>query len=216
MITNVLFDLDGTLTDPALGITNSVMHALATFGIEVSDRTSLYKFIGPPLLESFHNYYGFDEAQSRLAMKRYREYFAPKGIFENKVYDGVVAMLQQLCANGKRCYLATSKPEVYAKQIIEHFALAPYFTFCGGSDFEETRVKKAAVISYVLESCGLSDKIETCIMVGDREHDVIGANANGIPCIGVLYGYGAETELTKAGALYLAKTPAAVAKIILG
>lgn len=218
---NILFDLDGTLTDPALGITDSVMYALKSFGIEVIDRTSLYKFIGPPLLDSFHDFYGFDAEKSRLAMKKYREYYSPDstvtktpGIFENTVYEGLVPLLERLRAAGKKLFVATSKPEVYAKQILDHFDLARYFDFCGGSDIEETRVKKADIISYVLETCGLQK--EHCIMVGDREHDVIGAKANDIPCVGVLYGYGNEEELTKAGATYVAKTPADVGKLILG
>jgi phosphoglycolate phosphatase len=270
---HVLFDLDGTLTDPALGITNSVMYALKSFGIEVTDRTSLYKFIGPPLLDSFHDFYGFDAEKSRLAMKKYREYYVGEanvresihaghatndaeaksageatgasratsageatgagratsiaeatdasrvpdnipGIFQNTVYEGLVPLLERLRASGRKLYVATSKPEVYAKQILDHFDLSRYFEFCGGSDIEETRVKKAEIISYVIETCGLQKA--SCIMVGDREHDVIGAKANDIPCIGVLYGFGSEAELTKAGASYLAKTPADVGKVILG
>jgi phosphoglycolate phosphatase len=236
-LTHILFDLDGTLTDPALGITNSIMYALKSFGIDVADRTTLYKFIGPPLLDSFHNFYGFDAEKARLAMKKYREYYAGEmtnadeatnngckadnvtvsatlpGIFENSVYEGLVPLLERLCVAGRKLYVATSKPEVYAKQILDHFDLSRYFEFCGGSDMEETRVKKAEIIAYVMETCGLQK--ESCIMVGDREHDVIGAKANGIPCIGVLYGYGSETELTAAGASYLAKTPADVGKVIL-
>jgi len=205
---NILFDLDGTLTDPALGITNSVIYALKYFGIEVEDRTSLYKFIGPPLLDSFHDFYGFDAEKSKLAMKKYREYFAPKGLFENTVYDGIVPMLESLKASGKRLYVATSKPEIYAVQILEHFDLLKYFEFCGGSDIEETRVRKADVINYVLDRNDLSGVKKECVMVGDRKHDVLGAKEIGLDCIGVLYGYGSRDELCAAGATYVVESVA--------
>lgn len=195
----LFFDLDGTLTDPALGITNSIMHALAGFGISVADRRELYPFIGPPLLESFQKFYGFSPEQAQRALTLYREYFAPTGLFENTVYDGIPEMLARLQRQGAHIVLTTSKPEVYARRILEHFELDRYFYFIGGSTLAETRVAKAEVIEYCLENCG-SPSRERVVMIGDREHDILGAKAAGVDSIGVLYGYGSREELASAGA----------------
>ncbi len=199
----ILFDLDGTLTDPGVGITNSIEYALNKCGIKVADRAELYKFIGPPLQESFENYYGFSTEKAKTAVKYYREYFRDKGIFENLVYDGIENLLKLLYDSGKKLIVATSKPEIFAKRIMEHFDLAKYFTYIAGSNMDGTRTKKAEVISYALEVCNISD-ISKAIMVGDREHDVIGANTVGLDSIGVLFGYGDYNELTAAGATYIA------------
>ena len=199
---NVLLDLDGTLTDPGLGITNSVMYALRKFNIEEKDRTKLYPFIGPPLMESFQRYYSMSPQESRLALDYYREYFSVKGLFENQVYDGCERFLSRLRDKGHSLILASSKPELYVKQILDHFHLSKYFLFIGGSDMEETRVNKKDVIAYCLRSAKLAPG--DCVMVGDRMHDVAGAKANGMKCIGVLYGYGSKPELEDAGADALA------------
>lgn len=201
----ILFDLDGTLTDPGLGITNSVWHALKKYNIAVEDREELYCFIGPPLIDSFVKYYGFTEEQAREAVGYYREYFTDKGMFENVAYDGVEELLKELKEAGKRLIVATSKPEIFAKQILIHFGLAQYFDFIAGSNLDETRVKKAEVIAYALDSCKITELSEA-VMVGDREHDVIGAKTVGIDCIGVLYGYGSREELEQAGADMIAGT----------
>ena len=148
----ILFDLDGTLTDPALGITNSVIYALKKFNITPPENEELYCFIGPPLLESFEKYYSMTKEESLLALQYYREYYAPTGMFENRVYEGMEEMLASLVKSGKKLFVATSKPEVYAKQILEHYSLAKYFTFIGGSTLDETRVNKDEVITYVLEN----------------------------------------------------------------
>lgn len=198
----VLLDLDGTLTDPGVGITNSVMYALAKFNIKETDRTKLYPFIGPPLMESFQRYYNMTPRESRQALDYYREYFSTKGLFENEVYDGCAQFLATLNAKGYSLILASSKPEIYVKQILDHFDLSKYFLFIGGSDFEETRVCKKDVIHYCLQSAKISAK--DSIMIGDRMHDVEGAKANGMKCIGVLYGYGSQKELEDAGANALA------------
>lgn len=211
---NILFDLDGTLTDPALGITNSVMHALKKYGIEVNDRSVLFKFIGPPLTDSFEKYYGFSKTQAKFAVEYYREYYKDAGIFENKVYDGIHELLAVLKSKGKTLILATSKPDVFAKRILEHFELNRYFSFISGSCLDGTRVKKDEVIQYALSSCNITDK-SSAVMVGDREHDVIGAKKCGIPCIGVLYGYGSKEELNEAGADFLAASVEDIEKIIL-
>ena len=205
----VLFDLDGTLTDPGEGITNSVAYALRQFGIENTDRTQLYKFIGPPLKESFIKYYGFSDQQAKEAVAQYRVYFAPKGLFENKVYPGVPQLLAQLRAKGYKLLLATSKPEGFAVQILEHFGLLEYFDVAAGATMDGSRVAKADVIAYALQKAGVTDRTRA-VMVGDRLHDVEGAKAQGLACIGVLYGYGDAAELTAAGAAHLAATPAEV------
>lgn len=209
----ILFDLDGTLTDPGLGITNSVMHALKKYNIEVEDRTTLYKFIGPPLTDSFENYYGFSPEESERAVVYYREYFSEKGLFENTVYPNIEQVLQTLKAQGKTLILATSKPEIYAKQILEHFHLDVYFDFVSGATMDKTRVKKPDIIAYAIEKCNLSD-LSKVIMVGDREHDIFGARACHMDSIGVLYGYGNQDELTKAGATYLAQSPQDILKFL--
>lgn len=210
----ILFDLDGTLTDPGIGITNSVMHALKKYGILVDDRRELYKFIGPPLTESFEKFYGFSSNESVKAVEYYREYFIDKGIYENSVYEGIPELLSLLKESNKTIILATSKPEVFAKRILDHFDLSRYFSFVAGSNLDETRVKKDEVIQYALESCGIIDKSKA-VMVGDREHDIIGAAKAGIQSVGVLYGYGDREELEKAGADYIAPTVAIIGKLLL-
>ena len=211
----ILFDLDGTLTDPAIGITNSVMYALKKYGIEVSDRRELYKFIGPPLSDSFENYYGFSKEEAKTAVEYYREYYRDKGIFENLVYDELEDLLKTLKNNSKILIVATSKPEVFAKQILEHFNIAKYFTYIAGSNLDGTRVKKGEVIKYALESCNIID-LSKVIMIGDRKHDIIGAKEVGISSIGVLFGYGDRNELEKAGADFIVDTVANIGEILLG
>lgn len=209
----ILFDLDGTLTDPGIGITNSVMYALEKFGIEVKERASLYKFIGPPLLDSFQNFYGFTKEESELALKYYREYFRPKGIYENHVYDGVEDLLRELKASGKKMIVATSKPEEFAVEILKHFNLYQYFDFVGGASMDEKRVKKSDVIAYALEKGDVTD-LDAVVMIGDREHDVYGAKQIGVDSIGVLYGYGDYEELKQAGADYIVERPSEILKIV--
>ena len=214
MFDTILFDLDGTLTDPGEGITNSVAYALRKYGIEVSDRSELYKFIGPPLKDSFMKYYGFDEDKAEEAIAYYREYFRDTGIFENRVYEGVEDMLRGLHANGKRIVLATSKPEEFAIRILEHFGLRKYFTVVAGASMDSSRSKKGDVIAYAISLCESFEKY-TAVMVGDREHDIIGAKENGLKSIGVLYGYGDEKELKTAGADYIVSSPIEVLSLIL-
>ncbi|WML33573.1 HAD family hydrolase [Clostridium sp. OS1-26] len=210
----ILFDLDGTLTDPAIGITNSVMYSLEKYGIKVSDRSKLYKFIGPPLWESFEKYYGFSKEEAKQAVEYYREYYKDKGIYENLVYEGLEDLLKLLKASSKTLIVATSKPEIFAKQILEHFNIAKYFTFIAGGNLDGTRVKKDEVISYALESCNILDKSKV-IMLGDREHDIIGAKKNGIHSMGVLFGYGDREELENAGADYIVETVSDIGRTLL-
>lgn len=208
----VLFDLDGTLTDPGIGITNAVIYALNKFSIRVEDRTELYRFIGPPLLDSFQQFYGFSLTESREAIQYYREYYAEKGLLENRVYDGIPELLRSLKKSGRKLLVATSKPEVYAVQILEHFGLLPYFDLAAGASLDESRNRKEDVIRYALQK--INGDPAQAVMVGDRVHDVEGAKANGLPVIGVLYGYGSEEELVGAGADLIAKNPGDVIRII--
>ena len=210
----ILFDLDGTLTDPGLGITSAVMYALKKFNIEVEERASLYKFIGPPLLESFEKFYGLSEEESQQALKYYREYFKPYGLYENEVYAGIEELLKTLKEHGKTVLLATSKPEEFAREILRHFGLDKYFDFAAGATMDEKRVKKADVIAYALESCHISN-LSKVVMIGDREHDILGAKENGLDSIGVLYGYGNYEELKAAGADYIVEKPEEILHIVL-
>ncbi len=210
----ILFDLDGTLTDSGEGITKAAQYALKHFGIEVEDLNDLRKFVGPPLRDSYKNFYDFDDEKAEIGITKFREYYTDKGIYENKVYDGVEETLKALKDNGKKLIVATSKPEVHAKVVLDHFDLAKYFDFIGGADLEETRVRKSDVIKYSMENVGIDD-LSKVIMVGDREHDVIGARENGLKCIGVLYGYGNPVELTQARVFKTIKTPHELLEILL-
>ncbi len=202
MFDTVLFDLDGTLTDPAEGITNSVAYALERYGIRVEDKKSLYSFIGPPLNDSFMQYYGFSPEKAMEAIGVYREYFRDRGIFENEVYEGIPELLDRIKKSGRKIVLATSKPEEFAVRILEHFDLIGYFDVVAGASMDEKRNKKGDVIKYAMEKGGLS--AAGAVMIGDREHDIFGAGENGLPSIGVLYGYGDRKELEAAGAAYIA------------
>lgn len=210
----ILFDLDGTLTDSGLGITNSVKYALEKEGITVGDRSELFCFIGPPLVESFQKFYGFSPEKALEISHVYREYYSVKGIFENEVYDGIEQLLKKLQKSGKRIIVATSKPEIFAKQILDHFSLSQYFEYIAGSNMDETRTSKSEVIEYALKSCDITD-LTKVIMVGDREHDILGAKKVGTASIGVLWGYGSREELDFAGANYIAETPDEVFDIIM-
>lgn len=195
----ILFDLDGTLTDSADGIVNSVAHALRKRGIAVPERERLLPFVGPPLLESFHRYYGMTREEGMAAIADYREYFTDRGWCENRVYDGIPELLSALGQAGKHLIVATSKPEPFAKRIAEHFGIAPYFDRIVGSTLDEKITSKGQVIDLVLRQVGREHAGEM-VMIGDREHDVLGAKENGLPCVGVLYGYGSREELEAAGA----------------
>ena len=214
MIRAALFDLDGTLTESGPGITRSVAYSLRKFGISEPDQKKLDRFVGPPLIDSYMRYYGFSYDQAKQAVVYYREYYETKGLFENRVYDGVEDMLRSLQDGGVQCVVDTSKPEQFAVKILEHFGLDGYFSCVAGASMDESRTDKGDVIAYALEKAGIERKEQT-IMVGDREHDVLGAKRNGLPAGGVLYGYGSREELTAAGAVFLAGTPQQAAAYIL-
>ena len=217
----ILFDLDGTITDSGEGITKAVQYALKHFGINVEDINELKKFVGPPLRDSYMKFYNFDEEKATEGIKVFREYYEEKGMFENSLYDGIVDVLKALKKSGKELIVATSKPEVHAKKILEHFNVDKYFTIIAGADFEETRVKKGDVIKYALDNFRntLNDNevlnLSQVIMIGDREHDIIGAKENNIKAIGVLYGYGDVVELSQARASYIVSKPEDFLEILL-
>lgn len=210
---HLLFDLDGTLTNPEVGITRSVAYALQQFGIETRDLSELRKLIGPPLLDSFRTLYGFSESQAQQAIEHYREYFTQTGIFENELYLGIDTLLPELTSRGYKIVLATSKPEPYAIRILEHFRLHQYFTFICGSNLDNTRRNKGEIIAHILKQMELF--ADDCIMIGDREHDILGAQANHMDSIGVLFGFGSREELEKAGATHVVETVEELRRLIL-
>lgn len=207
----MLFDLDGTLTDPAEGITKSVQYALNKVNIIEENRQELLKFIGPPLVESFQIFYGLEYEQAWQAVEYFREYFAKHGIFENKVYPGIESLVQRLKKEGKKLAVATSKPTVYSREILEHFKLADYFSMVAGSNLDGSRVAKAEIIQFVLESSQYP--VQEVIMIGDRMHDINGARANGIDCAAVTYGYGDINELQDAD--YIVQSVGELANLLL-
>lgn len=192
---HILFDLDGTLTDSFKGIVHSVQYALSRYGIVENDLHKLTPFIGPPLTYSFREFYHFSEAQADEAVRYYREYFSNKGWLENTVYPGVPEMLQTLRGVGKHLYVATSKPTEFAVRILEHFGLSVFFDYIGGASFDRSRESKVEVMRYLCQLANITD-MDSVIMVGDRKFDVSGAHAIGMECVGVLYGYGSEAELS--------------------
>lgn len=210
---HILFDLDGTLTDSKEGITKSISYALSKIGIQVSDLDTLEKFVGPPLSESFKEYYGLNEEEESDAIRYYREYFKDKGILENKVYDGIEELLIELKEKDFMLYVATSKPTVFAKIILDHFKLSNYFKGIVGSELDGTRSKKGEVIKHIINEFKLN--VEDVIMVGDRKHDMIGAFENEVANLGVTYGYGTKEELQKSGANYIAEEIRDISRILM-
>ncbi len=195
----ILFDLDGTLTDPAEGITNAIAYALQKFNIEIKDKTTLYPYIGPPLTTSFRQFHGLSHDDSLKALQYYREYFREKGMFENIPYTGIEEMLQNLRKQGFNLMIATSKPEEFTVEILRHFHLDNYFLFVAGNTLDESRPTKGEVIAYLKQQYPMISS-ENAVMIGDRKYDIEGAKENALPSIGVLYGYGTREELQQAGA----------------
>jgi len=202
VIQNILIDLDGTLTDPKVGITTSARYGLEKVGHPISEDTNIDWIIGPPLKASLTKILNVDadDTLAEQALMAYRERFAVTGLYENHVFEGVTETLAELKRRGYRLFLATAKPTVYAKQILEHFNLAQYFTEIYGSELNGDRTNKGELIQYILEQQGM--QADQCIMVGDREHDIFGARHNGIESIAVKYGYGSEIELQQAQPKY--------------
>lgn len=208
----VLFDLDGTLTDPKVGITRSVEHALRRLGVPPVPPEVLLCFIGPPLHEAFVELAGVPAGLAHAAVDAYREYFGDRGLFENVVYDGVLEMLEVLGAGGFRLGVATSKPTVFAEQILEHFGLRHRFDVVAGAELDGTRRHKQDVIRLALDRLGCGG--DGCVMVGDRSFDVLGARHHGVPALGATWGYGTAAELLAAGAAGLVRRPADVVQAV--
>ena len=202
MIKNILIDLDGTLTDPKVGITTSARYGLEKIGHPISDEINIDWIIGPPLKASLAKILNVeaDHVLAEQALMGYRERFAVKGLYENHVFEGVAETLAELKRRGYRLFVATAKPTVYAKQILEHFDLAQYFTDIYGSELNGDLTNKAELIQYILAQQQL--QADQCMMVGDREHDIFGARQNGIDTIAVNYGYGSQEELAVAQPKY--------------
>lgn len=212
---HLLFDLDGTLTDPKDGITRSIQYALGRMGIEEPDLNKLTPFIGPPLQVSLRERYGFTPEQAWEAIGWYREYFTERGMFQNEVYPGIPQLLAELGAEGRKLIVATSKPIVYAKRILEHFGLDRHFAHLAGSELDGTRSDKADVIAYALELAGFPS-VSACLMIGDRKHDIEGARAHGMDSVAVAYGYGTAEELRLAQPAYSAATVHSLAELLRG
>lgn len=212
MFTTVLFDLDGTLTNPYMGITNSLMYALERLGYKVPPREELASFIGPPLITEYQRRFGMDEETAKEGVRLYREYFADRGIFENELIDGAKELLQELKSRGKRVYLATSKPREFAERILTHFGIAEYFDFVGASTMDGRINEKHQVIADLLEKTG-ADPAE-CLMVGDRFHDIVGAHRFGIKCCAVLCGFGSREEFDEYNADFISETLGGVADLV--
>lgn len=205
----LLFDLDGTLTDPKEGITKCVQHGLQSIGIIENDEAVLLSFIGPPLQESFPSIYNLDEAQTTQAITAFRQRFSTIGLFENQAFDGAAEMLATIKSQcpDKKIALATSKPKEFAVRILEKYDLLQYFDILDGSNLDGTKIHKHEVIASVLTQLDISpEEYPQVLMIGDRLHDVEGAACFGIDCLGVTFGYGSEEELQKAGAKYIVHT----------
>lgn len=210
----ILLDLDGTVTDSAEGVINSVSYSLEKLGYPVEDKSTLMKFIGPPLTESFKDFYNFDDKTIELGVQYYREYYTDKGIFENKLYDGIEHLLKALKKNGRKIILATSKPEVYAKRILDRFGVSEYFDLIAGSTLDAERNTKTDVLKYALKAAGIED-LSTAVMVGDRKHDIIGAHDVGLECVTILYGYGNRAEFEEYGADFIVGTVGQLERFLL-
>ncbi|WP_449458956.1 HAD family hydrolase [Streptococcus suis] len=213
MYQTILFDLDGTLTDSGQGILNSVAYALEKIGIEEPDTANLNRFIGPPLYESFSRFYQLSPEDTQSAVDAFRVYFKEKGMFENQLYPGIIPLLEELRTAGKTLVIATSKPEIFAKQILEHFGIAHYFDVIAGASLDSSRISKADVIGYAINQLEAFPK--QAVMIGDREHDIEGARRHQLPAIGVLYGYGSKQEFEKAGATMIVETIQDLKRVLL-
>ncbi len=211
---NILFDLDGTLTDSGPGIRNAVRHALRRFGIEENEKEKLDRFIGPPLYDSFVRFYGIEPEKAKNGEEYFREYYRDTGIFENSVYDGIPECLSALKNSGLSLYIATSKPDFMAEKVVEYFDIKKYFDGIFGAKPDMSISSKKDVIT-LLRNAHPEITPENSVMVGDREHDALGARAHGIGCIGVLWGYGSEEEFLQCGTMHTVKTPKELSRYLL-
>lgn len=215
MFNIILFDLDGTLTDPKLGITSCVQYALEAIGCPEPDNNRLIPFIGPPLKEMFMSYCNVDEAAGEFLVARYRERFSTIGMFENEIYEGIKELLISLKQAEKKLALATSKPQIFSEKILEYFDIKEYFDVIVGSELNGRRTNKADVIGEVIKQFGEEFDVNLAVMAGDRKYDVIGAREHGIRSIGVAYGYGGRNELTCAKADYIVESVSELRTLLL-
>ncbi len=192
----IMFDLDGTLVNSEEGITKSVQYALNAFGIEENNQENLKRFIGPPLVDGFMNYYNMTQKDALSAVRKYRERYSKIGVYENELFDGANHLLKTLREKGKKLALATSKPHIFAKEVLKSFNLTEFFDIIVGAEFDGTRNDKADVIKEVLKQ---SQEYKNAVMVGDRKHDVEGARKNGVDFIGVSFGFAPEGEFEQFG-----------------
>lgn len=206
----IIFDLDGTITDPKEGITRSAVYALQTLGYPAPDKSELEWFIGPPLLRSFMEHTGCSEAAGKRLIEKYRERYKTIGVHENILYPGIETLLSELDAAGKILAIASSKPAVFVRQILGEFKLTKYFTVIEGSDMEGTHVEKEDVLKSALDKLGPG-----AVMIGDRKFDILAGQKFGLKTIGAGYGYAQGDELIRAGADIIAKTPAEIGEILL-
>lgn len=220
MFQYISFDLDGTLTDPKIGITSSVQYALRALGIEEPSLDKLEPFIGPPLTDSFREFYGLDEEQTASAVEKYRERFNDQGIYENEIYPGIAEMLAALKACGKTLAIASSKPTPFVERILDYFEIRKYFDYIIGSNMDGTRGRKEEVVEEALRQmlpAGMTsaEKKAEVAMVGDRRFDIEGAKEHGITSVGVSFGYAPEGELEQAGADHIVDTVEALEKLLM-
>lgn len=208
----LLFDLDGTITDSSEGIINSIVYALEKMNVTITDRAVLKKFVGPPLMDSYKKYFDFTKEEAELGLKLFREYFAEKGIFENRLFDGMAELLADLVKEGYELVLATSKPDVFAEKILEHFNIKQYFTHMSACPMDEANITKIDIIKGALEMTSNKNKDEI-LMIGDTALDVNGAKICGIDALGVLYGTDTAEELKNA--VYIAKDINEIRSILL-
>ena len=210
---HIFFDLDGTLTDPALGITNAIIYGRKKWGLDPGTNEDYYKFIGPPMPKSYEEFWGFSPEDARRFLADYREYFGEIGLFENQVYPGIIDLLEALKQQGKKLYVATTKPTHFSVRIAEKFDFAKYFEIISGSDPVADNTK-ADVIRFARDTCHVP--MADAVMVGDRLHDVEGAHELGLPCVGVAYGYGGRAELEQHGADWVVDSVEELAALLLG
>jgi phosphoglycolate phosphatase len=214
MISNILFDLDGTLTDSKAGIIKSAQYALESFGIEIENTDDLTQFIGPPLRQMFKELYNFNDTDVEKAVEKFRERYFSIGVYENEMYKGIDVLLGKLKDRSKTLFVATSKVTTLANTVLSHFKIYNYFSFVSGAEMNGDRSEKTEVIKYALEQKNITD-LSGCIMIGDRKHDILGAKTFGMKSVGVLYGYGGFEELSEAGADYIVKDVNELSELLL-